>query len=77
MTINGPAPIILAMYMNAAIEQNLEGDERENKDKLKLMQSVRGTVQADILKEDQAQNTCIYTLDFSLKANGRCSRILL
>ena len=71
MTINGPAPIILAMYMNAAIEQQLTGDDRENKDKaLQVMQSVRGTVQADILKEDQAQNTCIYTLDFSLKLMG-------
>ena len=70
MTINGPAPIILAMYMNAAIEQQLTGDERENKEQIEVMQSVRGTVQADILKEDQAQNTCIYTLDFSLKLMG-------
>ena len=71
MTINGPAPIILAFYMNAAIEQKLSGKERENLQKqIEVMQSVRGTVQADILKEDQAQNTCIYTLDFSLKLMG-------
>ena len=71
MTINGPAPIILAFYMNAAIEQKLNGEERENLQKqIEVMQSVRGTVQADILKEDQAQNTCIYTLDFSLKLMG-------
>ena len=71
MTINGPAPIILAFYMNAAIEQKLTGEERENLQKqIEVMQSVRGTVQADILKEDQAQNTCIYTLDFSLKLMG-------
>ena len=71
MTINGPAPIILAFYMNAAIEQKLSGEERESLQKqIEVMQSVRGTVQADILKEDQAQNTCIYTLDFSLKLMG-------
>ena len=71
MTINGPAPIILAMYMNTAIEQNLSGEDRENPKKIQqIMQSVRGTVQADILKEDQAQNTCIYTLDFALKLMG-------
>ena len=71
MTINGPAPIILAMYMNAAIEQKLKGEDREDVNKvLDVMRSVRGTVQADILKEDQAQNTCIYTLDFVLKLMG-------
>ena len=71
MTINGPAPIILAMFMNTAIEQNLQGDDREDKTKcLEVMRSSRGTVQADILKEDQAQNTCIYTLDFSLRLMG-------
>lgn len=71
MTINGPAPIILAMFMNAAIEQKLNGSEREDMHKMiQVMQSVRGTVQADILKEDQAQNTCIYTLDFALRLMG-------
>ena len=71
MTINGPAPIILAMYMNTAIEQKLSGSDRDCSEKMtKIMQAVRGTVQADILKEDQAQNTCIYTLDFALKLMG-------
>ena len=71
MTINGPAPIILAMYMNAAISQNLEGSDffDENK-RLEIMKLVRGTVQADILKEDQAQNTCIFSLEFALKMMG-------
>ena len=71
MTINGPAPIILAMFMNTAIEQQLTGSDRSKKEKIiEVMQAVRGTVQADILKEDQAQNTCIYTLDFALKLMG-------
>ena len=71
MTINGPAPIILAMYMNAAIKQNLKGDDYWNIDKRnEIMKMVRGTVQADILKEDQAQNTCIFSLEFSLKLMG-------
>lgn len=71
MTINGPAPIILALYMNTAISQNLQGDDFWNEEKrLQIMQSVRGTVQADILKEDQAQNTCIFSLDFALKMMG-------
>jgi methylmalonyl-CoA mutase len=70
-TINGPAPIILAMYMNAAIAQNLEGDDFwDEKKRIAVMQQVRGTVQADILKEDQAQNTCIFSLDFALKMMG-------
>ncbi len=71
MTINGPAPIILAMYMNAALNQKLKGAERENLEKqIEVMREVRGTVQADILKEDQAQNTCIFSLEFSLKLMG-------
>lgn len=124
MTINGPAPVLMAMYLNTAIDQqcelyikenNLEeqahkiikekfekqgiplpdyhfempknnnglglmllgihGDEiipKEAYDKIKAktLSSVRGTVQADILKEDQAQNTCIYSIDFSLKLMG-------
>ena len=71
MTINGPAPILLAMYMNTAIEGSLSGDDRENKDKqVEIMRQVRGTVQADILKEDQAQNTCIFSLEFSMKLMG-------
>nr|MBP9674465.1 methylmalonyl-CoA mutase [Bacteriovoracaceae bacterium] len=71
MTINGPAPIILAMFMNTAINQELKGEDQNNFEKrLQVMQKVRGTVQADILKEDQAQNTCIFSLDFALKIMG-------
>ena len=124
MTINGPAPIMTAFFMNAAIDQECEkyiiengleaeteekiitiykekgtqrpkyqGDLPEGNNGLGLMllgvtgnqvlpadvynkiqtetiTKVRGTVQADILKEDQAQNTCIYSTDFSLKLMG-------
>ena len=119
MTINGPAPVLLAFFMNAAIDQECEKYIRENgleaevKQKLnamgslpyyngelpegnhglglmllgasgedvlpadvyerlraKALQAVRGTVQADILKEDQAQNTCIFSTEFSLKLMG-------
>ncbi len=61
MTINGPAPAILAMYLNAAIDQHPELDPSE------VVRRVRGTVQADILKEDQGQNTCIFSTEFSLR----------
>ncbi len=80
MTINGPAPIILAMYMNAAVDQQVDAFEKQNKKKPnpdelnkifeKTIQVVRGTVQADILKEDQAQNTCIFSTEFALKMMG-------
>lgn len=127
MTINGPAPIILAFFMNAAIDQQCEkwidengewstvnsqmeekfkhqnkpsyynpaaperlpegndglglkllglsGDEVLPKDvyekiKASTLNQVRGTVQADILKEDQAQNTCIFSTEFALKLMG-------
>ncbi|MCX7059174.1 MAG: methylmalonyl-CoA mutase family protein [Proteobacteria bacterium] len=123
MTINGPAPMILAMFMNTAIDQQVEkylradearwakaqqhvdalysgrsrpqyhgplpeghnglglgllgvvGDEvvdRETYDKIKVetMAIVRGTVQADIFKEDQAQNTCIFSTEFALRMMG-------
>jgi methylmalonyl-CoA mutase len=71
MTINGPAPIILALYMNAAMKQTLIGDDFWNESKrIEIMKQVRGTVQADILKEDQAQNTCIFSLEFALKMMG-------
>jgi methylmalonyl-CoA mutase len=119
MTINGPASIIAAFYMNAAIDQQCEkyiqanglqddvlgqlavdidrprynGELPEGNDGLGLMllgttgdqvlplaiyekikadtlKQVRGTVQADILKEDQAQNTCIFSTEFSLKLMG-------
>ncbi len=80
MTINGPAPSILAMFMNTAIDQNLDKFKLENKreptdtegEKIRewVMENVRGTVQADILKEDQGQNTCIFSTEFSLKVMG-------
>ncbi|MEZ5964607.1 MAG: methylmalonyl-CoA mutase family protein [Planctomycetota bacterium] len=124
MTINGPAPILLSYFLNAAIDQQCErwlrersqldaveqklrerydarglrrpryrgqlphgndglgllllgvtGDEvvpRETYERIraKTLQVVRGTVQADILKEDQAQNTCIFSTDFALRTMG-------
>ncbi|MBB1088903.1 methylmalonyl-CoA mutase family protein [Lysobacter sp. SG-8] len=123
MTINGPAPIILAMFMNTAIDQQVEkylredqarwdaahdrieklfegkkrpeysgslpdgndglglgllgvtGDQVVDADtyariKAETLKTVRGTVQADILKEDQAQNTCIFSTEFALRMMG-------
>ena len=80
MTINGPAPTILAMFMNTAIEQNLAKFKADNgreptdteaaKIRAWVLENVRGTVQADILKEDQGQNTCIFSTEFSLKVMG-------
>ncbi|HUN04333.1 MAG TPA: methylmalonyl-CoA mutase family protein, partial [Niabella sp.] len=111
MTINGPAPIILAFFLNTAIDQLCEkvsatiglpvqkstahyegtlpdgniglglkllgqsGDmilaqEEYQKIKQQALTQVRGTVQADILKEDQAQNTCIFSSEFALKMMG-------
>jgi isobutyryl-CoA mutase len=80
MTINGPAPTILAMFMNTAIDQQVEKFKAEKKrlpgaDELAeirnwVLKNVRGTVQADILKEDQGQNTCIFSTEFSLKVMG-------
>jgi methylmalonyl-CoA mutase len=80
MTINGPAPSILAMFMNAAIDQNLDKFRADNgrdptadeaqKIRAWTLANVRGTVQADILKEDQGQNTCIFSTEFSLKVMG-------
>ena len=106
MTINGPAPIILAFFLNAAIDQQIEkhlqlpvdssgyrGDlpdghsgfglatigkrsdemvDAQTYERIKQMtlKTVRGTVQADILKEDQAQNTCIFSTPFALKMMG-------
>jgi methylmalonyl-CoA mutase len=116
MTINGPAPMILAFFLHAAIDQQIEkhlraagqldavrarfaslpaykGELPPNHDGLGLgllgipgrvavdaatyariradvLRRVRGTVQADILKEDQAQNTCIFSTEFALRAMG-------
>lgn len=80
MTINGPAPIILAMFLNTAIDQQLDkfaaelgrppdAEEAEGI-RAAALRAVRGTVQADILKEDQAQNTCIFAVDFALRMMG-------
>jgi methylmalonyl-CoA mutase len=80
MTINGPAPTILAMFFNTAIDQQLDKfradngreptDDEAAKIKAWVLENVRGTVQADILKEDQGQNTCIFSTEFSLKVMG-------
>ncbi|GAA3818704.1 fused isobutyryl-CoA mutase/GTPase IcmF [Amycolatopsis tucumanensis] len=77
MTINGPAPTILAFFLNTAIDQRMDAfraehgreptpSEAEDLREWTLRQ-VRGTVQADILKEDQGQNTCIFSTEFSLR----------
>lgn len=83
MTINGPAPTILAMFFNVAIDQALErlaaraaeagtepGADERAAARAEALRNVRGTVQADILKEDQGQNTCIFSTEFSLKVMG-------
>ncbi|WP_159628311.1 fused isobutyryl-CoA mutase/GTPase IcmF [Massilia puerhi] len=80
MTINGPAPTILAMFMNTAIEQQIDKfadkngraptEEEAEGIRAWVLTAVRGTVQADILKEDQGQNTCIFSTEFSLKVMG-------
>jgi len=80
ITINGPAPMMLAMFFNAAIEQQVDGFREEKgrepspgeyqEIKSRTLQTVRGTVQADILKEDQGQNTCIFSTEFALKMMG-------
>jgi isobutyryl-CoA mutase len=77
MTINGPAPTILAMFLNTAIDQQLdrfreeEGREPDAQEaeqvRARALREVRGTVQADILKEDQGQNTCIFSTEFALR----------
>ncbi len=80
MTINGPAPIILAMFFNTAINQQIQRFKNDKKRDPsveerreicdKTLEAVRGTVQADILKEDQAQNTCIFSTEFALRMMG-------
>ena len=76
MTINGPAPTLLAMFLNTAIDQQIDKFEQANgrpptdeeaaEIRERTLRTVRGTVQADILKEDQGQNTCIFSTEFSL-----------
>ena len=78
MTINGPAPTILAMFLNTALDQQVEAfraEEGRDPDpaerdaiRARTLATVRGTVQADILKEDQGQNTCIFSTEFALRA---------
>jgi methylmalonyl-CoA mutase len=80
MTINGPAPIMLANFFNTAIDQQVARFKADNgreptddeADKIRewVLANVRGTVQADILKEDQGQNTCIFSTEFALKMMG-------
>ncbi|MFH2059333.1 MAG: fused isobutyryl-CoA mutase/GTPase IcmF [Pseudomonadota bacterium] len=80
MTINGPAPMMLAMFMNTAISQQMDKFRQDNgrepsideaQDiKVFALSNVRGTVQADILKEDQGQNSCIFSIEFALRMMG-------
>ncbi|SEN15614.1 fused isobutyryl-CoA mutase/GTPase IcmF [Nonomuraea pusilla] len=77
MTINGPAPTILAFFLNTAIDQAMDrfraehgrepGEDEARELRARTLATVRGTVQADILKEDQGQNTCIFSTEFSLR----------
>ncbi|WP_313409049.1 fused isobutyryl-CoA mutase/GTPase IcmF [Aeromicrobium sp.] len=66
MTINGPAPTVLAFFLNTVIDQAAE----KGISAAEALQQVRGTVQADILKEDQGQNTCLFSTEFSLRMMG-------
>ena len=88
MTINGPAPVILAMFFNTAIDQQGEKWKAEHKRsevppeveaaiRKQTLQGLRGTVQADILKEDQAQNTCIFSIEFALRMMGDVQAFLI
>jgi methylmalonyl-CoA mutase len=80
MTINGPAPAILAFFLNTGIDQGLDAFREEHgrepsedeaaRIRATVLSTVRGTVQADILKEDQGQNTCIFSTEFSLRMMG-------
>jgi len=80
MTINGPAPVMLAFFLNAAIDQQVDRFTQENgrlptpdehaRIRAQTLSVVRGTVQADILKEDQGQNSCIFSIEFALKMMG-------
>jgi methylmalonyl-CoA mutase len=77
MTINGPAPTVLAFFLNTVIDQQVEkfrtehDREPDDAERAELtsyaLANVRGTVQADILKEDQGQNTCLFSTEFSLR----------
>jgi len=77
LTINGPAPTVLAFFLNTAIDQQVdafrerEGREPSAEERASLaayaLANVRGTVQADILKEDQGQNTALFSTEFCLR----------
>ena len=77
MTINGPAPTVLAFFLNTVIDQEVasftegEGRAPTAAERAELaayaLANVRGTVQADILKEDQGQNTCLFSTEFALR----------
>jgi len=77
MTINGPAPTILAMFLVTAVDQQVDAFTAEHgrapsadeadRIRARTLATVRGTVQADILKEDQGQNTCIFSTEFALR----------
>jgi isobutyryl-CoA mutase len=87
MTINGPAPIMLAMFLNTAIDQQVDkyraekGKEPSREEyaniRSMVLSNVRGTVQADILKEDQGQNTCIFSIEFALKMMGDIQKFFI
>lgn len=87
MTMNGPAPTILAMFLNTAIDQRIDAFQADNgraptpaeADHIKawVLAHVRGTVQADILTEDRGQNTCIFSTEFSLKVMGDIAQYLV
>ena len=85
MTINAPAPIMVAFYFITAYKRELEklkaqGKElsEEEKERLKIdtFRKLRGTVQADMLKEDQGQNTCIFSINFAMKLIGDVQEFL-
>ncbi|MGA1501191.1 MAG: fused isobutyryl-CoA mutase/GTPase IcmF [Candidatus Nanopelagicales bacterium] len=76
MTINGPAPTILAMFLTCAIDDQIEraevgraplSESERAEVATRTLATIRGTVQADILKEDQGQNTCIFSTEFALR----------
>jgi methylmalonyl-CoA mutase len=87
MTINGPAPVILAMFFETAVDQRLERARAEAgaplapaaaaELRMETLRNLRGTVQADILKEDQAQNTCIFSIEFALRMMGDVEAFLI
>lgn len=79
MTINAPAPIMVALFFMVAYKRELDKlsaqgrtltDEEKHQFRLSVFRKLRGTVQADMLKEDQGQNTCIFSIDFAMKLIG-------